>query len=119
MKFIFLSMLFISSLFACTGDCFTCHPNLLEGIEKDLRHLPMKKCINCHLANPESMSECGPDCFECHSKDKMEEGSVEEHKVIASCRECHMKEKFMDMSKMIEEKNNKDFQGTLKDYLKL
>ena len=85
-----LSGLF-STLFACTGDCLTCHPKLVPTIEEDARHKPMLTCIKCHSADPNSMAECGSECFACHPVEKIEKVDVEEHKVIRECRDCHVK----------------------------
>ncbi len=74
----------------CTGDCLTCHPNLVPTIETDLRHKPMTGCIACHSADPDSMADCGSDCFACHPVEKIEKVPVEAHRVIRGCRDCHM-----------------------------
>lgn len=78
------------SLLACTGDCLSCHPNLLPTIEEDSRHKPMLGCIECHAADPNSMADCGSDCFSCHPVEKIEKVPVEAHSVIRGCRDCHM-----------------------------
>jgi hypothetical protein len=88
-KLIVLLTCFIP-LFACTGDCLTCHPNLLPTIEEDTRHKPMLGCIECHSADPNSMAECGSDCFSCHPVEKIEKVPVQAHSVIRGCRDCHM-----------------------------
>ena len=90
MKKIILFLLFNLSLFACTGDCLTCHPSLVPTINEDLRHKPMQTCIRCHSANPNSMAECGNDCFACHSMEKINKPNVREHDVIQGCRDCHV-----------------------------
>ncbi len=90
MKKIILFLLFNLSLFACTGDCLTCHPALVPTINEDLRHKPMLTCIKCHSANPNSMAECGNDCFACHSMEKINKPNVREHDVIQGCRDCHV-----------------------------
>jgi len=93
---VFLSLSgFFFSLFACTGDCLTCHPKLVPTIEQDPRHKPMLTCINCHGADPNAMAECGSECFECHPVDKIEKAGVKEHEVIRGCRDCHVKIKEM------------------------
>lgn len=90
MKSLFILLVFSLSLWSCTGDCFSCHPNLLDGLESDNRHLPMKTCINCHSSdNVQGMSACGSDCFSCHSINKIQGSGVKEHKVISNCVECH------------------------------
>lgn len=81
-----------ASLFACTGDCLTCHPALEKNIQSDLRHKPMLTCINCHSADPNAMADCGSDCFACHPMSKINNG-VKEHRVIQGCKDCHMKMK--------------------------
>lgn len=81
---------FTIALLGCTGDCLTCHPNLVPTIEKDSRHKPMLGCIECHSADPNSMAECGSDCFACHPIEKIEGVPVNAHKVIRGCRDCHM-----------------------------
>ena len=93
--FIFLTL----SLFACTGDCLTCHPALKPTILTDLRHKPMLTCINCHSATPSSMAECGNDCFACHPMEKINNG-VKEHEVIQGCKDCHvkMKQELLDIT---------------------
>ena len=88
--FLGVSALF-SPLFACTGDCLTCHPKLVPTVEKDPRHKPMLDCIKCHSADPNAMAECGSECFACHPVEKIESVDVEEHKVIRGCRDCHVK----------------------------
>lgn len=79
-----------TSLFACTGDCLTCHPALLPTINSDERHKPMLTCIECHSAEADSMAECGSDCFSCHPVEKIEAANVKEHAVIRECRDCHL-----------------------------
>jgi hypothetical protein len=100
MKYLIVLILFTLSLFACTGDCLTCHPKLIPTINTDLRHKPMLTCIKCHSANPNSMAECGSDCFSCHPMEKINKANVREHDVIQACRDCHVgkKEKLFDLS---------------------
>lgn len=100
-----------AGLSACTGDCLTCHPNLVSTIEEDERHKPMMTCINCHSADPNSMADCGSDCFACHPMSKINGLGVKEHEVIQGCRDCHvaLKQELYG----IPEKN----QSTLKDTL--
>ncbi|MEA3372229.1 MAG: hypothetical protein U9Q62_00935 [Campylobacterota bacterium] len=82
--------LLMFNLFACTGDCLTCHPNLVPTIHEDERHKPMLGCIECHTADPNSMAECGSDCFSCHPVEKIEQPGIEQHNVIRECRDCHL-----------------------------
>lgn len=79
-----------ATLYACTGDCLTCHPKLLPTIQKDPRHKPMLGCIECHSADPNAMAECGSECFTCHPVEKVENIGVKEHEVIRGCRDCHV-----------------------------
>jgi len=77
----------LTPLFSCTGDCFSCHPQLLENI--DANHKPMLLCKKCHQKST-GVSQCGADCFECHSEESISRDIVE-HKVIDNCRNCHLK----------------------------
>ena len=112
---IILSILF-SSLVACTGDCMSCHPALEKNILTDKRHSPMLTCIYCHTAESESMAECGPDCFVCHTKDKIDQPDVREHDAIEACRVCHMKLK-KEKNSMLEPEATQSIQAPLRDFL--
>jgi cytochrome c553 len=35
------------------------------------------------------MDECGADCFDCHSRDKLINTPVPEHQKLKSCIKCH------------------------------
>jgi len=99
MKILIALMTFFTiSLFACTGDCLTCHPALVPTINEDERHKPMLTCIECHSPDVNSMAECGDDCFACHAIEKIEKNNIKEHMVIRKCRDCHMelKEKMFE-----------------------
>lgn len=115
MKYIILILFFVVSIFACTGDCMSCHPKLVPTIDKDLRHKPMLTCINCHLADPNKMADCGADCFGCHPMSKIYKAKVKEHEIIQECRDCHVgaKEKLFDVATSFDQ-SSKD---TLKDYI--
>lgn len=115
MKYLILIVIFASYVFACTGDCLTCHPKLLPTIDKDLRHKPMLICINCHSAEPNSMAECGSDCFSCHPMSKINKANVREHDVIQECRDCHVgaKEKLFDPNSKFDRSSRE----TLKDFI--
>jgi len=116
MKWIVFFLSWNISLWACTGDCMTCHPTLLKTINVDKRHQPMQTCIKCHTANPEKMADCGSDCFACHPVAKIEGSKVQEHAVIRECRDCHMKMKTqMTLPTLPEGQSN---QPTLRDFLK-
>lgn len=86
----FITFGIFAYLYACSGDCLSCHPILKKDILQDLRHKPMLGCISCHKDNTR-MSECGEDCFSCHEIKKIESSGVIEHKVIRECRDCHIK----------------------------
>ena len=93
MKILILILSISLTLFACTGDCLTCHPNLVPTIDQDQRHKPMLTCIKCHSANPNAMADCGSDCFACHPMSKINGLGIKEHNVIQGCRDCHVKMK--------------------------
>jgi hypothetical protein len=116
MKYLLASVLFsMTALLACTGDCLTCHPNLIPTINEDLRHKPMLTCIKCHSADPNAMAECGSDCFGCHRIEKIEKPNIKEHDVIRGCRDCHlqMQESALD----ITVPRGQSYQKPLKDFL--
>lgn len=115
MKYILIVLFFTSSLFACTGDCLTCHPKLLPTINEDWRHKPMLGCIKCHSAEPNTMAECGDDCFACHPMSKINAANVREHDVIQTCVDCHVKanEILFDTSNSF----NQSTSESLKDFL--
>jgi len=94
-------LIFLTPLFACTGDCFSCHQNLLKNI--DSNHKPMLLCKKCHQKSS-GVSQCGADCFECHSEESISRDIVE-HQVIDNCRDCHLKKMFL------KEKNFSPFNG--------
>ncbi len=115
MKYILIFIVFTLSIFACTGDCMSCHPKLVPTIHEDLRHKPMLTCIECHSADPNKMADCGADCFACHPMSKINAANVGQHDVIQECRDCHigMKEKLFDISSSFNQSNVE----TLKDFL--
>jgi hypothetical protein len=115
MKYLFAFIFFSVLLFACTGDCLSCHPKLAKNIDTDQRHKPMLTCIECHKPDAQKMADCGADCFACHSMRKIYAAKVKEHDVIQSCRECHMNaaDKLFDMSKSINQSQNE----SLKDFI--
>ena len=115
MKYLTSILFFTFSLFACTGDCLTCHPKLVPTINVDVRHMPMLTCIKCHSAEPNTMAECGDDCFSCHPMSKINKPDIREHDVIQSCVDCHVgqKEKLFDTSTSFDQSHVE----TLKDFL--
>lgn len=92
MKRVLLSLyLFSVFLWACSGDCLSCHPTL--NLESDVRHKSMATCITCHSAESLSQSNmgaaCGQDCFACHEAGKITQSGIKEHGVINECIACH------------------------------
>ncbi|NOQ31475.1 MAG: hypothetical protein GQ570_10160 [Helicobacteraceae bacterium] len=114
MKLIILIFAILSYTLACTGDCMSCHPALKENILNDDRHVAMLGCIKCHKADPESMAECGSDCYSCHNVEKMSK-QIKEHEVIVKCRDCHMKLKEKAFS--VQEPAYQSSKKVLKDFL--
>ncbi len=91
------------SLFACSGDCVSCHPVLKTSIEKP-EHKILKSCIKCHTTLPEGMSSCGGDCFQCHSQNKLiKSNSVPQHRQLEACKKCHINKE--DLFKTFDNQN--------------
>lgn len=88
-RVIIILSLAIQWMWACSGDCLSCHPALAENILTDERHKPMLTCKKCHANEEAGISECGKDCFACHDIKKIDK-TIREHDVIESCRNCHM-----------------------------
>jgi len=86
---LFVAFVFASFLYACTGDCISCHPVLKESINKP-HHVILKSCIECHTENTGPVNECGGDCFACHPRAKLIKSDRPEHKAIEKCKECHV-----------------------------
>ena len=115
MKYIVYILFLSISLFACTGDCLSCHPKLIPTINEDERHKPMLSCKNCHSVKPNVMAECGDDCFSCHPMSKINAANVREHDVIQICRDCHVgvDEKLFDTTNTFNQSRGE----SLKDFL--
>jgi len=115
MKHLFIILIFFSSIYACTGDCLTCHPKLVPTINTDKRHKPMLSCIECHSAEPNAMAECGDDCFGCHPMKKINDANVRQHDVIQTCIDCHVNadKELMDISNSFDQSHT----DSLKDFL--
>lgn len=90
MKKLIVLFVMVGALFACSGDCLSCHPALEATILTDERHKPMLTCITCHRSESSGLSACGKDCFECHPIEKINP-DVKEHEVIKLCADCHKK----------------------------
>jgi hypothetical protein len=88
-KKVFLFLIFCIYSYACSGDCMACHPILKDSI-KEKHHQILTSCIACHTKTPDAMTQCGGDCFSCHSQNKLIESNRIEHKNLASCKECHI-----------------------------
>lgn len=92
LKIYFLIGVFSSLLFACTGDCASCHANL--DYKNDTRHQAMLQCKTCHTDEKMNaiaeMNGCGQDCFACHTPSKLQNPALsKEHGMIPQCIECH------------------------------
>jgi len=81
--------------FACSSDCLECHPKL-KPMEYDKHNKYYKyhhfliTCTKCHPNhNEKAMSECGADCFDCHSREKLTHTPIPEHQRLKSCTKCH------------------------------
>ena len=88
MRYLLVFLLFFISLYACSGNCIQCHPVLKESIERN-HHKILKSCISCHTTMPAGMSECGGDCFSCHSQNRLIKTDLKEHQKLSTCKECH------------------------------
>jgi len=103
------------SLYANMGDCFTCHPKLIKGIDTSKEHRPMLSCIKCHSPNKKSVLECGEKCFSCHAQEDLDPKNIPEHQVFEDCRECHVnaKKKLLDITNSFDQSQVE----SLKDFL--
>ncbi len=94
---ILLAILFLNIfLFACEGDCITCHPGLVKKDGKlDKEHQVLKTCVTCHTQEQMSKIDmgggCGQDCWECHDVKKVSSSGIKEHEGLDKCITCHMK----------------------------
>ena len=115
MKSLVFIFIFLTSIHASMGDCFTCHPKLIKGIDASKEHKPMLTCIKCHSPSRESVVECGDKCFSCHKQEDLEPEEITEHKVFEDCRECHVKvkNKMLDITNSFDQSNV----DSLKDFL--
>ena len=88
-KILFLLISLSIYSFACSGNCMQCHPSLEKSIQEP-HHKILNSCIKCHTTVPQGMSECGGDCFACHSQNKLIKSDRKEHQNLASCKKCHI-----------------------------
>ena len=90
-KILFFLSFVCGELFACTGDCKSCHATL--DYKNDIRHAPMLECKTCHTEAKMAqidMGGCGEDCFACHDINKIKSPSLaKDHYIINSCIQCH------------------------------
>lgn len=88
-------MFFSGALFACSGDCISCHPALLKNNKLDNDHIILAKCIECHKITDNDLEKmgslCGQDCWDCHSIQKTQQVVNPSHAALNSCIECHKK----------------------------
>jgi hypothetical protein len=89
MRTVVVFFLFFVGLFACAGDCMSCHPVLKPGIENDRDHRVMLTCKECHTQSTNPSAPCGGNCFACHAPSSIPQ-SIEQHKPLPGCRECHI-----------------------------
>lgn len=97
--FLLLFCFLLTISYACSGNCISCHKILKKSINKS-HHKILKECITCHNKLPSSMSECGGDCFSCHSQNRLINSEYKSHKKLKSCKKCHIsKEDFLSFKK--------------------
>ena len=89
MKIIIFLLFTFLHLFACSGDCMSCHSTLKNSINEE-HHKVLTSCIACHTKTPTTMVECGGDCFTCHSQNKLIQSNRMEHQNLSTCKKCHI-----------------------------
>lgn len=91
----------------------SCHPVLKTSIEKQ-EHLVLKTCIECHsdLSQTQGMTQCGGDCFSCHSKEKLSLDKLVQHQELKGCKDCHIDKK--ELLKFPSTNYNSNFTDLLK-----
>lgn len=105
MKSIFLVLFLSIFSYACSGNCMACHPVLEKSI-KEKHHAILTTCIACHTKIPEGMTECGGDCFACHSQNTLTKSNKIEHQNLAGCKECHVNKEDLFNYQTINDKSN-------------
>ena len=92
MRFLAVVCVLCIGVFACTGDCKTCHQKL--DYTKDSRHSPMAVCKTCHTDEKMAqidMGACGADCFACHDMKKIQAPKIaKDHTMLNACMQCHL-----------------------------
>jgi len=86
--------LLITFSFACNSNCISCHPKLKKLYQKDStyykEHYFLQNCTKCHKNHKSNNSQCGGDCFDCHSRVKLINTThILEHQKLSSCIKCH------------------------------
>ncbi len=109
MKNIIIFLFFTSLAFACSGDCASCHPKLVDekGNYKQAQHKKLILCKSCHSAeNMEKVDMgdggCGQDCWECHSLKKVASSGIAAHNYLSTCEQCHKKNDTKEFLKNIK-----------------
>lgn len=91
MKILMIILSLQIALFACSGDCASCHFNVDYN---DNEHNIMLNCKVCHtdekLAQLRMQNSCGQDCFNCHSIEKINMINNKEHMALKNCISCHV-----------------------------
>ena len=86
-------ILLITFSFACDSNCISCHPKLKELYKKEnpyyKEHSFLQDCTKCHKNHKSTTSQCGADCFDCHSRKKLINTPILEHQKLRSCTKCH------------------------------
>lgn len=82
-----------------------CHPTLKKSIEEK-HHQILTSCIKCHIKTPDTMTECGGDCFSCHSQNKLIQSNRKEHQNLSTCKECHINKEDIFKSPGINNSSN-------------
>ena len=90
MKILAILLVLVGAIFACSGDCASCH----FGIDyKDEKHKIMLDCKVCHtdskLSAQMKLSSCGQDCFACHDIKSINKVQIKEHLALNTCISCH------------------------------
>ena len=98
--------------YACSGNCMACHPVLKESI-KEKHHAVLTSCISCHTKTPATMTQCGGDCFACHSQNKLIDSNRIEHQNLSTCKSCHINKEDLFNSPSLN--NNSSLMNLLKN----
>ena len=104
-KKILLFFIFCIYSYACSGNCMACHP-ILEKSIKEKHHQILTTCISCHTKTPNTMTQCGGDCFSCHSQNKLIDSKRIEHQNLSSCKSCHINKEDLFNSPSINTNSN-------------